>query len=163
MKWLRWAVFFFFLIPANKITNNFYISWFGVNHTLVIDYVYHWGDLLAIKHQVLCPGLCEPFHSCLFEVYYLSQTTKFRPFNVNEALWLSGSGRLLLQSLFSSQSEQLLNVVAPLCYTCKDTTTQAGELNIGSVAQDKTETCTQSMHEIDYVQLSVLPFNLGPV
>lgn len=94
-------LFFFFLIPANKITNNFYISWFGVNHTLVIDYIYHWGELLAIKHQVLCPGLCEPFHSCLFEVYYLSQATKFRPFNVNEALWLSGSGRLLLQSLLT--------------------------------------------------------------
>lgn len=162
MKWLRWAVFFFFNSCKQNYQQLLYQLIWCKSYTG--DWLYlslRW--FISYKTPGTGPGLCEPFHSCLFEVYYLSQTTKFRPFNVNEALWLSGSGRPLLQSLFSSQSEQLLNVVAPLCYTCKDKTTQAGELNIGSVAQDKTETCTQSMHEIDYVQLSVLPFNVGPV
>lgn len=112
--------FFFFFLKAckqNYHINNFCISWLGIKAG---DWLYlslRW--IISSEAPGTFPGLpwCEPFHSGVFEVCYLSQATKFRPWL--PLMWMELCDCLLLdiyvlQSPFS-QWEQLLNVVSPPC------------------------------------------------
>lgn len=99
---LTFFFFFFKTCKQNYHINNFCISWLGIKAG---DWLYlslRW--IISSETPGTFPGLpwCEPFHSGVFEVCYLSQATKFRPWL--PLMWMELCDCLVLDVYFYSPS-----------------------------------------------------------